>query len=108
MMTLDERVSSVQSRSATLAKRERIRTTRMIAGACCAVLACMAVLVGIAGAGNTVPGETDILYGASLFDVGAGGYVLVGIVCAVVAVAITLICIKHRDRRDEQSGKALE
>ena len=108
MMTLDERVASVQSRSAILAKRERTRTARLIAGTCCAVLACMAVLVGIAGIGNTVPGETDILFGASLFDVGAGGYVLVGIVCAVVAVAITLICIKHRDHRDEQSGKALE
>ena len=107
MKTLDERVASVQSTAALLAMRERSRASRLLACACFAVLACMSVLVSAVGAGSAAPESSDILFGASLFDVGMGGYVLVGIVCATVAVAITLICIKHRERKDGNAGNAL-
>ena len=108
MMTQDRRVAEVRQRTRMIAARAKLRATRFIAYTSCAVLAGIAVLVGMAGAGDPAPGETGILFGASLFDVGMGGYVLVGIACAAVAVAITLACMRHRDRRDEESGKALE
>ena len=94
MLDADSRVSLVNSR---VRSRRRKAAKRAIAAlsSTCAVL--VVALVGIVAA-LAKPGAGDVvgLYGATLKFSGVGGYVLVGVICFVAAVAITLGCISYR------------
>ena len=50
------------------------------------------------------------MYGTMLLYDGAGGYVLVGVVSFTVAVIVTALCMKYRNREkrqdpEEENGK---
>lgn len=44
-------------------------------------------------------GEAPYLHGASMLSSDTGGYVLVAVVSFVVAVVITVTCVKYRERK---------
>ena len=102
MRGTDERCAAVRRRTAKLRRR---RTDHVLA-----VLIClMAIpLVDLAGrtaanvAADSSANETGLFGAASLFGSSIGGYVLVALVAAVVAVLITVLCIRrYRASKEE-------
>lgn len=78
------------------ARRERLVGTAAIG--LCALLG-VGIIVPLAlGSAGWAPTSGPGLSGASLFGDGAGGYVLVGLVSCVVAVAVTLALVRRRGR----------
>lgn len=77
--------------------------------------ACMVLFTFLAGTLHVVAGHTQMaaqgMYGSVLLYKDAGSYVLVSVVSFVLAVAVTLCCIKLRDRergvRDRKKGNTL-
>lgn len=74
--------------------------------------ACMVLFVFLAGTLYVVAGHTQMaaqgMYGAVLLYKDAGSYVLVSVVSFALAVAVTLCCIRLRDRERgirERKGK---
>jgi hypothetical protein len=103
MLDADSRVVLVNSR---VRARRRARSNRSIAllSSTCAVL--IVCLVGIiASFGATGSGDVVGLYGASLLFSGVGGYVLVGLICFIAAVVITLGCISYHRKSVNRSGE---
>ena len=45
----------------------------------------------------------DSVFGSFLLSKEAGGYVLVGVVCFVIAVAVTLYCVRRADKNKKQT-----
>ena len=74
--------------------------------------ACMVLFAFLAGTLHVVAGHTQMaaqgMYGSVLLYKDAGSYVLVSVVSFVLAVAVTLCCIRLRDRERgirERKGK---
>ena len=74
--------------------------------------ACMVLFAFLAGMLHVVAGHTQMaaqgMYGSVLLYKDAGSYVLVSVVSFVLAVAVTLCCIRLRDRERglrERKGK---
>ena len=111
MRTIDERVAVVQRRSKRLRRRRGDRALAVLI----IVLALPLVdLVGRHAAGGSAHSASGSgLFGAtSLFGPSIGGYVLVAIVSAAVAVlAVTLVFARRKARRGEAgtpvSGEAI-
>ena len=97
-----ERVRLVRLRAGEL---HRKRENRLLGGlvSLCAVLSFFLVgTIGVMTGGGR--GNVTGLYGTMLLFDEAGGYVLVGVVSFMVAVVITLICI----RGEKKNGKNKE
>lgn len=102
MLDANSRVALVNSR---VRARKRARVNRSIAvlSSSCAVLV-VALVSLVASLGTPGTGDVVGLYGASLLFSGAGGYVLVGIICFIAAVAITLGCVAYRRKLADRTG----
>ena len=63
---------------------------------------CMALFTFLVGTVSAAVGQAQVtaqgMYGSILLHEDAGGYVLVGVVSFAVAVVITVLCIKLRER----------
>ena len=105
MRTVDERVAAVRNRASRLRRK---RSDRLLGAFACLMLL---PLVGLAGnlAMGGLPAPADsgaALFGtSSLFGSSAGGYVLVALVTAVLAVLVTVLCItRHRSVREKDDA----
>ena len=106
MRDVDERVAAVQGR----VRRMKRKHDRAAVGA----LAFMSVLafiglmgMPIANGQTTAASEGSTLFGASsLFGPSIGGYVLVALVAAMVAVLITVFCLMRRKSSDADGEEA--
>ena len=83
---------------------ERVRNDRLnrrIRGlACASVVLSMLAAAGIARFANGRQTAMRMAcLGASVMSADAGGYILVGLLCFVAAVVVTLLCVKRRDKR---------
>lgn len=103
MRDIDERVAAVQGR----ARQRKRKHDRNVAGAVatCAVLA-FAGLMGMpvmSGQMISVANGSTLFGASSLFGASAGGYVLVAVAAAVVAVAVTVFLMRRlaSSRNDE-------
>ena len=106
MRDVDERVSAVQGRVRRI-QRQRKRAT-VGALSTLTVLVC-AVLVGIPVVTEqtaTAPSGSTLFGAASLFGPSAGGYVLVALVAAVLAVLITVFCMMRRRSPAEKGASS--
>ena len=96
------RVALVKQR---VRENTRRRQRRGIYGLSAACMLLFAVLMQAAG---TVvgPGQPEAwgVFGAMLLREDAGGYVLVGVVCFAAAAAITALCIRLRNRKNQKKG----
>lgn len=45
------------------------------------------------------------VYGTILLGAGAGGYVLAGVLAFMAGVVVTVLCIRHRKRREEKHSE---
>ncbi|MDO4400809.1 MAG: hypothetical protein Q4D27_07675 [Coriobacteriia bacterium] len=98
MLETDERMDKVL-RKASRMKRRRARMALPALSACAVLLG--VGLIGAIGAfgGFGSPVSVDDLYGASsLMGSEAGGYVIVALLAAALAVVVTLICVIRSGR----------
>ena len=102
-MTTAERVEAVL-RHVEMLKKERYRRTDRILEAVSVVsgmllLLCIVILSG----GGSMPDMS--YYGSSLLLEGAGGYVLTAVLAFAAAVALTLICVRYKDRKQKDPSE---
>ena len=77
-------------------KRER-RKTRGLAGATAALF--VILIAAVQGLAGILPGEySESVYGAFRLSQSAGGYVLAGVIAFVLGAALTLVCLRSRNR----------
>ncbi len=102
MRTVEERIAAVQKRSARLRRK---RSDRLLGALACLMLLPVAGLVGsLAIGGMPASADSDAgLFGtASLFGSSAGGYVLVAVLTAAIAVATTMLLMIRRQAHEEK------
>ena len=80
-------------------QRRRLRGTSAL---------CMLLFAALVGTMRTVIGQTQPaaqgMLGAMLLHADAGGYVLVAVVSFAAAVVITMLCIRLRNRENQNRG----
>ena len=108
MRTVDERVAAVRNRASRLRRK---RSDRLLGAFACLMLL---PLVGLAGnlAMGSLPAPADSgagLFGtSSLFGSSAGGYVLVAVLAAAIAVAVTVFLMMRRKSTSEHADNGEE
>lgn len=98
ILTTDERIGKLYRRAGVSRRRRETRSLTGLSTACAALCGVLLYLTGaLSGARRAAVPE---LYGSILLFENAGGYVLVGVVSFALAVAITLLCLRHRERNE--------
>lgn len=95
MRTTEARCDAVRRRAREMARSRRNRRTVALSAALCLML--------VAALALALPRLTAGFSGAALLAEGAGGYVLVGVAAFMLAVALTLLCTRLRER-EKRSG----
>lgn len=96
MYDTETRVTMVVRRVNVLHRKRENRLTAMLSMLC---LMLTVSLTGTIGAfGGQGQGSVTELYGATMLFEDMGGYVLVGVLTFVAAVAITVLCIRYREK----------
>ena len=104
MRDVDERVGAAQGRARRI-KRQRDRATVGALGACSAIVfACVAGMPLVGGQFDAASGGSTLFGASSLFGPSAGGYVLVALVTAVLAVLVTVLCVMRCRSPKEKEG----
>ena len=74
--------------------------------------ACMLLCAALMQTAGTVigPGQPEAwgVFGAMLLREDAGGYVLVGVICFIAAVAVTVFCTRLRKKNNKQEERTKE
>ena len=107
MMQNEDRIKEMHLRAARIKrKNEMIRT--VVYGVTSFML--MAVLIALViMQGSTVKSmDTGQFTGASLLDASVGGYVIVALISFAVAVAVTLLCIRWKQKNDRRNDSVNE
>lgn len=100
LLDTDKRTTRVEQCVRALRRRRRRLTAALYF--LCAVLAAGLYLSLARGPGSGLaPGRGLVpgLYGATLLSEEAGGYVLMGVLAFAAGVALTVLCIRHREKR---------
>ena len=96
VMTSEERIISLHERAKTL-KRRRDRNILRVWGSLCAGLTTVLMIAASSLSGTSHTILKGAFTGTSMLSDRVGGYVLVGVVSFVLAVFITVLCMrKHR------------
>ncbi|WP_409968982.1 hypothetical protein RFF05_03165 [Bengtsoniella intestinalis] len=102
MYSTQTRLALVHARVEQHKKRQREGWIVRLSMLCCGLLALdMAVMIAIGDHGYYDSPE-HWLYGASLLPSNIGGYVLVAIIAFVIAVAVTVLCMKNQEQRKQE------
>lgn len=108
MRSTDERVMAVRSRSRKLRRK---RDSRLLVTLLFVVALPLVDLAGrtVAGGLPTPSGADAALFGtSSLFGSSAGGYVLVAVLAAAIAVAVTVFLMMRRKSTSEHADNGEE
>ena len=98
-----EAAREINRRSVILKEKKKQRKYVVWYSTSSAVVFAMLVAV-LHGLGVFGPSELDdSVFGSFLLSREAGGYVLVGVICFVIAVAVTFYCVKHTDKNKNNS-----
>ncbi len=102
MYTTQVRVHQAYQRAVAHKRQQQTGWIAALRGFCCALLALdISVLVYISDAKRYYTPERW-MYGTTLLPSDAGGYVLVAVVAFVVAVAVTIVCMKNHEKAKHQ------
>lgn len=101
MYSTETRIAMVEQRANLIRRKSEKKLTAMLCVICLIITVSIAEVVGASGRGahGYVPG----LYGSTLLSEDAGGYVLTGVLSFIVAVVITVLSIRHREKKKEVS-----
>jgi len=96
--SIDESMTEILSRGRKLKENNKIRRQMILLAVSAATILVLLIvtLYQYTGSGSGTAGTSA--YGALMVSDEAGGYVLVGVLSFIVAVIVTLICIKIADR----------
>ena len=98
------RVALVKKRVHENTHRKQRRSIYVLSVLCMFLAAALAGMAGRAiGQGQTA---AQGLFGAMLLRADAGGYVLVAVISFAIAMAVTVLCIRLRDRSQQEKGGA--
>lgn len=101
--SLDEAAGEIGRRRDRIIHHRKRRSLGLLATfSALTLFALGAAFYELTGFGET-GGERSV-YGALMLPNEAGGYILVGVLCFVAAVIITLLCIKYRSRSESGHG----
>lgn len=100
--TSEEALAEIMRRKDQIVLRRSRRSCRMLSGMSC-VLAAFLLLVICMMPGRTGSAFTGTVYGSFLLSAESGGYVLAAVIAFVLGVCVTLLCLKIRERRKDQS-----
>ncbi len=101
MRTSEERIALLYERARALRRREDEKRLILTGGASGTLLAVLlAVMLHLDLRSGGMAGNQ--FTGASLLGESAGGYVLVAVIAFVVAVVITVLCLRSRVRQAER------
>lgn len=106
MCDTETQVAMVIRRGNVLRRRRENRLLAALSALCLMLTAGLAGVIGTFG--GRVRGTVQGLFGSAMLLDDAGGYVLVGVISFAAAVAITVMCIRHREKREKTSGKTEE
>lgn len=99
-----ERINAMHER-ARLLKRERdLRINGILGTTSTLLLVAILVFTTLFGGGQHLIEDVGEA-GSSLLDAGAGGYVLVAVVSFMIAVVITVLCIRWNNKRKSREDK---
>ncbi len=91
-----ERLRRAKRAARQLVRRQEWKALRRLGTLCAALaLALTGTLTHFAG---SIPGAVQGAYGATLLADSAGGYVLVGVAAFVIAVVLTVVCMRLHER----------
>ena len=105
MYDTQKRVALAKERIAEYRRRQARRSIRSLS------VLCALLFLSLAGALGTVqiqPMDAAGMYGAILLHEGVGGYVLVAMTAFVLAVVITVVCMRLHEREKKQQKQKKE
>ena len=95
MLDVDARIAAVNGRAARLRRRKERRITVALSGACTALFLGLLGVIGQASGQSSFVSVAGLYGSSSLLGSDAGGYVLVAVVSFALAVAVTMLCLRH-------------
>ena len=103
---IHDAAKEIKRRSTLLSEKRKIRKEIALNGSLCCLS--FAFIVAIMQRLRLFgPAELDgSVYGSFLLSKDAGGYILVGVICIVAAVAVTLYCVNHRKKKNGNDDEA--
>lgn len=109
MYDTSARVARVKVRVRQLRRRREKRAIGALSALC--LLLAASLVRALSAVTGGAPAMEQGMYGTMLLYDGAGGYVLVGVVSFTVAVIVTALCMKYRNREkrqdlEEENGKS--
>jgi len=107
--SIDESMQQITEKSRELKIKKQRRNVGFIAVSAVSVMvAVIATIYSYAGldiSGMGPSGNSYVKYGAFMVPNEAGGYILVGVVCFVLAVVFTLMCLKFKEKSRHREEK---
>lgn len=97
MYDTEKRVELVKLRACELHRKQEKKIICRLSVLCIVLFASFVGMIG-AVTGQLSQFRIKEMYGSMLLHEDAGGYVLVGVITFVVAVVITLLCIRYSER----------
>ncbi len=97
MRTTEERIRFLHERAANLRRQREKRLIKTLGGLSACLCVCLTVCV-VRLTGMAHSAGADGFTGSSLLSESAGGYVLVAVVSFALAVLVTVLCLKNRNR----------
>lgn len=105
MYDTEKRVAIVKKRIAEHRRRQARRSIRSLSALC--VLLFLS-LVGTVGTVRGQPIDAAGMYGAILLHESAGGYVLLAVATFMLAVVITVVCMRLHEREKQKQKQEQE
>lgn len=102
MYNTQARVSLALHRANRQCKQRRDNWIIRFAMLCCAVFALDVAIIDYVSRSEGHPNPAHWVYGTTLLPSHAGGYVFVAIIAFVVAVTLTVVCVKYHERGEKR------
>ena len=107
MMQNEERIKEMHLRARQIKrKNDMIRTA--VYGVTSLMLMVTLIELTITQGSSQSSMDTGQFTGTSMLDASVGGYVLVALISFAVAVAVTLLCIRWKEKNDQRDGSVIE
>lgn len=97
--SIEDSLAQIETKKKRLIYRKKKRDVNILAGS---LVLCFMVLAAAFEqlSGLSLVPDNYSKYGSFMLPQQAGGYVIVGVLCFAVAVVITLLCIKWKEKND--------
>ena len=102
--SIEESLAQIETKKKRLIYRKKKKDVNILAGSSVLCFLALVLFIGQYTGLSLVPNEHSD-YGSFMLPQQAGGYVIVGVLCFAIAVVITLLCIKWKEKNDMKDKK---